>query len=182
MTRSPLTYKIKHQDKMKLTTKNRDPKNYIEANAILHKIGNQKPYFSLTGRVVEKGRESHGGAIHDEILKAFPELADIAALHLSDIDGKPMHSFENGKYWAGFTKWEEANSRHLSNLWRISQDEAAGLLYDALNAQCQNIEVETGDIILEETLLKEFHDNQIPRWKGEADAAIKKHKLTLVAD
>ena len=182
MTRSPLTYKIKHQDKMKLTTKNRDPKNYIEANAILHKIGNQLPYFSLTGRVVEKGRESHGGAIHDEILKAFPELADIAALHLSDIDGKPMHSFENGRYWAGFTKWEDGNSRILANHWRISQDDAAGLLYDALNAQCQNIEVETGDIILEETLLKEFHDNQIPRWKGEADAAIKKHKLTLVAD
>ena len=167
---------------MKLTTKNRDPKNYIEATAILHKIGNQLPYFSLTGRVVIKGREFYSGAIHEEILAVFPELADIAALHLSDIDGKPLHSFENGKYWAGFTKWEEGNSKHLSDLWRISQNDAAGLLYDALNAQCQNIEVETGDIILEETLLKEFHDNQIPRWKGEADAAIKKHKLTLVAD
>ena len=164
---------------MKLTTRNRDPLNYIEANAILHKIGNQKPYFSLTGRIVEKGRESVSGAIHDEILKAFPQLADIAALHLSDIDGKPMHSFENGKYWAGFTKWEEANSRHLSNLWRISQDDAAGLLYDALMAKLwQDGDGDT----LPETLLKEFHDNQIPRWKQEADAAIKKHKLTLVAD
>lgn len=167
---------------MKLTTRNQDPLNYIEATAILHKIGNQKPYFSLTGRIVIKGRESVSGAIHDEILKAFPQLADIAALHLSDIDGKPMHSFENGKYWAGFTKWEEANSRHLSDLWRISQDDAVGLLYDALNAQSQNIEVETGEIILEETLLKEFHDRQLPRWKQEADAAIKKHKLTIVAD
>ena len=58
---------------MKLTTKNQDPKNYTEATAILHKIGNQKPYFSLTGRVVEKGRESVSGAIHDEILKACPK-------------------------------------------------------------------------------------------------------------
>jgi hypothetical protein len=164
---------------MKLTTRNQDPKNYIEANAILHKIGNQKPYFSLTGRIVEGGRESGGGAIHDEILKAFPQLADIAALHLSDIDGKPMHSFENGRYWAGFTKWEEANSKHLSNLWRISQDDAAGLLHDALMAKLwQDGDGDT----LPETLLKEFHDNQIPRWKQEADAAIKKHKLTLVAD
>ena len=182
MTRSPLTYKIKHQYKMKLTTRNQDPKNYIEATAILHKIGNQKPHFSLTGRIVEKGRDARGGAIHDEILAAFPQLADIAALHLSDIDGVPMHSFENGKYWAGFTKWEEGNSKHLADLWRISQDDAAGLLYDALNAQSQNIEVETGDIILEETLLKEFHDNQIERWKQEADAAIKKYTLELVAD
>lgn len=164
---------------MKLTTKNQNPKNYIEATAILHKIGNQKPYFSLTGRIVINGRETMSGAIHDEILKAFPRLADIAALHLSDIDGKPMHSFENGKYWAGFTKWEEANSRHLSSLWRISQDEAAGLLYDALNAQSQNIEMETGEIILGETLLKEFHDRQVPRWNNEAKDAINKYNLQV---
>jgi hypothetical protein len=166
---------------MKLTTKNKDAKNYIEATAILHKIGNQKPYFSLTGRVVEKGLESYSGAIHDEILKAFPQLADIAALHLSDIDGKPMHSFENGKYWAGFTKWEDGNIKHLSQLWRISEKSAEKLSYDALNTQCQEIEVETGEIVLEETLLKEFHDRQIPRWKQEADAVIKKHALELVA-
>lgn len=167
---------------MKLTTKNKNPKNYIEATAILHKIGNQKPYFSLTGRVLENGREYYAGAIHDEILKAFPELADIAALHLSDIDGLPMHSFENGKYWAGFTKYQEANSKHLASLWRISQDDAAGLLYDALNDKCHEIEVETGEIVLEETLLKEFHDRQITRWKQEADAVIKKYNLEIIAD
>lgn len=167
---------------MKLTTKNRDPKNYIEANAILHKIGNQKPYFSLTGRVVIKGREFVSGAIHDEILEAFPELEDLAALHLSDIDGKPLHSFENGKYWAGFTKWEEGNIKNLSQLWRISQKSAEKLSYDALNTQCQEIETETGEIVLEEVLLKEFHDRQLRRWKQEADNVVKKYKLTLVAD
>ena len=167
---------------MKLTTKNQDPLNYIEANAILHKIGNQKPYFSLTGRVVIKGRECYSGAIHDEILKAFPELEDLAALHLSDIDGKPMHSFENGKYWAGFTKWEEGNIKNLSQLWRISQKSAEKLSYDALNTQCQEIEIESGEIVLEEVLLKEFHDRQLRRWKQEADNVVKKYKLTLVAD
>lgn len=167
---------------MKLTTRNQDPKNYIEATAILHKIGNQKPYFSLTGRVVENGRESVSGAIHDEILKAFPQLADIAALHLSDIDGKPLNSFENGKYWAGFTKYQDANSKHLADLWRINQDDAAGLLYDALNDKCHEIEVETGEIVLEETLLKEFHDRQIQRWKQEADNVIKKYTLEIIAD
>jgi hypothetical protein len=164
---------------MKLTTKNQNPKNYIEATAILHKIGNQKPYFSLTGRVVENERESVSGAIHGEILAAFPQLADIAALHLSDIDGVPMHSFENGKYWAGFTKWEEGNSKHLADLWRINQDDAAGLLHDTLMAKLwQDGDGDT----LPETLLKEFHNNQIERWKQEADAAIKKHTLELVAD
>ena len=164
---------------MKLTTKNQDPKNYIEAEFILHKIGQQKPYFSLTGRVVENGRESVGGAIHKEILEAFPQLEDAAALHLSDMDGKPMHSFENGKYWAGFTRWEEANSKHLASLWRISENRARGLMHDALMAQLwQDGDSDT----LPETLLKDFHDRQLPRWKQEADNVIKKYNLELVAD
>lgn len=167
---------------MKLTTKNKDAKNYIEATAILHKIGNQKPYFSLTGRVVENGRESVSGAIHDEILKAFPQLADIAALHLSDMDGKPMHSFENGKYWAGFTKYEDGNTKHLADLWRIGQNRAAGLTFDSLMVQAQEIEADTGETVLAETLLKEFHDRQLPRWKQEADAVIRKYALEIVAD
>ena len=167
---------------MKLTTQNQDPKNYIEAEFILHKIGQQKPYFSLTGRVVENGRESFGGAIHKEILEAFPQLEDAAALHLSDMDGKPMHSFENGKYWAGFTKWENGNTKNLSQLWRISEKSAERLQYNALNEQAQEIEVDTGEIVLEETLLKEFHDRQLRRWKQEADNVIKKYTLEIIAD
>ena len=164
---------------MKLTTKTKDPLNYTEATAILHKIGNQKPYFSLTGRVVENGVESVSGAIHKEILEAFPQLEDIAALHLSDIDGKPMHSFENGKYWAGFTKWEEANSKHLASLWRISENRARGLTHDALMAQLwQDGDGDT----LPETLLKDFHDRQLRRWKQEADNVIKKYSLEYVAE
>jgi hypothetical protein len=163
---------------MKLTTKNQDPKNYIEADFVLHKIGDQKPYFSLTGRVVKNGRESVGGAIHKEILEAFPQLEDAAALHLSDMDGKPMHSFENGKYWAGFTKWEDGNSKHLASLWRISENRARGLTHDALMAQLwQDGDSDT----LPETLLKDFHDRQLRRWKQEADNVIKKYTLEIVA-
>ena len=153
---------------MKLTTKTKDPLNYTEANLILHKIGDQLPYFSLTGRVVENGRETVSGAIHKEILEAFPQLEDAAPLHLSDINGKPMHSFENGRYWAGFTVWENGNSKNLSELWRITQDDAAELLYDIL------------EFGFEEDLLKKFHDNQIPRWKQEADNIINKYNLEVV--
>lgn len=167
---------------MKLTTKNQDPLNYIEATAFLRKIEDQKPYFSLTGRVVIKGRESVCGAIHDEILKAFPQLADIAALHLSDIDGRPMNSFENGKYWAGFTKWENGNAEILANHFRIGKQRSQDLMYEALVDKCNEIKADTDEDVLPEALLKEFHDRQLPRWKQEADAAIKKHKLTIVAD
>jgi len=164
---------------MKLTTKNQDPKNYIEANFILHKIGEQLPYFSLTGRIVVNGVVESCGAIHEEILAVFPELADAAALHLSDISGRPMHSFENGKYWAGFSQFgmANANSKLLAELWRISQDEAAGLLRDALMAK---ISADGDQFTLPEELLKEFHDRQIPRWNEEAKAAINKYKLQVV--
>ncbi len=167
---------------MKLTTKNQDPKNYIEADFVLHKIGDQKPHFSLTGRVVENGRESVFGAIHKEILEAFPQLEDAAAMHLSDMDGKPMHSFENGKYWAGFTKWENGNAKNLSQLWRISEKSAEKLSYDALVEQSREIEADTQEIVLPETLLKEFHDRQLRRWKQEAYNVIKKYTLEIIAD
>jgi hypothetical protein len=162
---------------MKLTTKTKDPLNYIEANLILHKIGNQLPYFSLTGRIVKHGHETTSGAIHKEILEAFPQLEDAAALHLSDMNGKPMHSFENGKYWAGFTKLNECSSKNLASLWRISQNRAAGLTRDALMAQLwQDGDSDT----LPETLLKDFHDRQLRRWKQEADNVIKKYNLEIV--
>jgi len=48
--------------------------------------------------------------------------------------------------------------------------------------QSHEIEVDTGEIVLEETLLKEFHDRQLPRWKQEADNIIKKYSLEIVAD
>jgi hypothetical protein len=64
--------------------------------------GNKKPYFSLT---IEQHREGFPnqsqsfGADHETLLKYWPDLADLAALHLSDIDGVPMHAEENGWYW-----------------------------------------------------------------------------------
>lgn len=163
---------------MKLTTKNQDPKNYIEANFILHKIGEQLPYFSLTGRVVVNGVVETYGAIHEEIVAVFPELADAAALHLSDITGRPMHSFENGKYWAGFSQFGMANasSKFLAELWRIDQNEAAELMRDALMAKILADGHQLTPVGPEE-LLKEFHDRQIPRWNEEAKAAINKYKL-----
>lgn len=155
--------------------------NYTEATAILHKIGNQSPYFSLTGRVVRNGQEEISGACHDEILKAFPQIDDIAALHLSDMNGLPMHSFENGKYWAGFTQWENGNVENLAALWRVGKNRAQELMYDALVDRCNDIKADTGEDVLPETLLKEFHDRQIARWKQEADAVIRKYTLEIVA-
>jgi hypothetical protein len=53
--------------------------NHAKVYGGLHSMkGNPAPYFSLT-YWYKRGREESGGAGHDEILKQFPELADLAA-------------------------------------------------------------------------------------------------------
>lgn len=63
--------------------------------------GNPLPYFSLTCWKHRKGHPDQcqsGGADHETILKYYPQFADLAALHLSDINGVPMHAEANGWY------------------------------------------------------------------------------------
>lgn len=75
----------------------------VIAVAKLVNYGNFKPHFSVT---------TDGGAAHDLILRAIPELEPIVALHLSDEDGWPMHAVANAAYHA---KQEDPKSlaRHL---------------------------------------------------------------------
>jgi len=71
------------------------------------KIGNQSPYFSVTGDIYHKSTRTRTGdgtracgCLHDEILKACPKLAPIVRLHLADaITGAPTHAEANGFYW-----------------------------------------------------------------------------------
>lgn len=73
----------------------------IRVTAGLSKLqGNTRPYFSVTGKIYGNGP---CGCIHDEILRHWPELAPVVALHLSDDNGQPMHGEANGWYWlAGY--------------------------------------------------------------------------------
>jgi len=65
-------------------------------------------YFSVTGNVYkDKAAFTNGndnaitccGCIHDIILDAFPELQHLVDLHLSDLNGMPMHALDNGWYY-----------------------------------------------------------------------------------
>jgi hypothetical protein len=63
--------------------------------------GNRAPHFTLTTWAHRKGFPDQcqsGGCDHETILKYWPELADLAALDMSDIDGVPMHSDASGWY------------------------------------------------------------------------------------
>jgi hypothetical protein len=74
--------------------------------------GTLSPGFAITltgwekrgtwsGRAAKRnGREAvYGGADHDTILAAAPELAPIVAAHLAGQDGTPMHAEANGWYF-----------------------------------------------------------------------------------
>jgi len=60
--------------------------------------------FSITGDIYEKDKPKTdrfnitGGCIHEEILKARPDLKIFVELHLCDYTGVPMHAVANGFY------------------------------------------------------------------------------------
>lgn len=84
----------------------------LEVEARLIKLeGNSYPYFSITGEIRKTDRRYRDpvimcGAIHEEILRYFPELAPLVQVHLSGPDGQPIHAEANARYWAGLTKYE----------------------------------------------------------------------------
>lgn len=84
----------------------------------LHYIkSNRKPYFTLTVDIHRKGFPNQcqsGGCDHTTILKYYPRFADLAALHLSDIDGVPMHGESNGWYDIAGCLPDGAGERYLA--------------------------------------------------------------------
>lgn len=113
----------------------RTPTMLLTVEGGLHYLkGNATPYFSLTCWAHERHGQrwinSFAGCCHDEILRHFPRFADLAALHMSDIDGAPMHTLENGFYHLGGTKWQAPNYSFAAEHFRIGEDEARRLTRD----------------------------------------------------
>lgn len=77
--------------------------------------GNSFPYYSITGSVKKLDKRFRDpvitcGAIHDIILKHYPELAPLVEVHLSEADGIPMHAEANARYWCGLSKWADGRA------------------------------------------------------------------------
>ena len=145
---------------MKTISKELNYNSRIVAKFGLHTIGNQKPYFSITGEIYENNKLNICGCIHEEILKSFPDLGSIVDIHLSDVDGIPMHSVENGWFHAGGYGFENTNVEYLASHLRISLDDAKNIIE----------EVETCYMTKEKFIV--FVYKQLPRWKDEANQAI----------
>lgn len=179
------------------------------AHGGLHMIrGNGKPHFSLTGEFYPAGQRGESGAVfgccHDEILSIWPELKPLADLHLSDIDGVPMHASANAFYWlAGASpklrnvvpyhggnstpaRDEEACAFILASHLRISLDDANAL---ALAAEVEYMKCpqyrrvyERGGIDEAKAVAEAFVEAQRPRWKQEAERCIRDLNLVIYGD
>ena len=175
-----------------------DKKHVLIVDAKLNKIGDQKPYFSLTGEIWEadasgkpKGRDCvMSGCIHDEILAHFPELADIEALHLSDIDGVPMYAEANGWYFlAGWLSTERKRyaEYHMGN---GSQPKTRKECLEVFAKHCRLGLADAKKIAVDVLAWSkdpascrqrwaQICEGMRPRWKQEADACIARHSLEV---
>lgn len=105
----------------------------LTVTAGLHHIeGNKRPYFSVTAVLRKRGsgREICGGCMHDEIAAHFPALVPVIAMHLSDDDGKPMHTEANGRYHLGFGEYSKQDTEAAARHFRITVEEAEALRQD----------------------------------------------------
>lgn len=171
----------------------------------LHFIkANSKPYFSLTCDIYQRGRDVGGGAAHDLILRHFPKLKPLADLHLSDIDGVPMHDASNAWYWVAGADAElganveyhggsgsdkrtpeqclEIFAKHV----RVSLNEARGvvamLLYTYRSVSQYKRVYEGAGTKLAKEALATWVEHQKPRWKREADECTASLHLKVFGD
>lgn len=175
------------RDRVLATRVYRDPDNRnrwlrMRVNGSLVDLGNVGPYFSLTCDIEVRGigGEWHdwgGGADHEAILKKFPKFADLAAMHLSKMDGTPIHAEANGWHWlSGVVPMNLAGTyapretpeeclRIFARHIRVTEDVAEAIVMDV-----------AGDDNPRERWTATVEAMR-PRWKQEANACIAKHGL-----
>lgn len=96
------THKFTQTKPFRGTGYGRKAPQQITVNAGLHQLqGNTRPYFSVTADIALVSRTFDPfacGCLHDEVVRYWPQLAPVIALHLSDDTGAPMYAAANGWY------------------------------------------------------------------------------------
>lgn len=166
----------------------------IKAVGGLHFIrSNGLPYFTLT--MVSK--DTHGAA-HEELVRCWPELKPLADLHLSDINGVPMHAEANGWYWlagaagprigsaidGGFLgeKYHGGSSHTEAECLAIFAKHVRISLADAEHLMGRIRRSHYVNPAKARLLFNIWIEAQKPRWKAEADACIKALDLQVFGD
>lgn len=188
---------------MKRTTKLPNG-NTLTAIATLYKIGKQDPYFLLEGEERNPGISRDNGIVrcgcmHEDLVRQWPDLKELELLHLSIIDGVPMHAEANGWYWLAGVMGGLGEKYHggsgsdggtpeqclkiFCDHVRISESEAYALI-DQIQ-QVPSRQYGPDDIGAKRNnrqrraFFANWIEQQKPRWKREADAAIARFGLEV---
>jgi len=114
----------------------------------------------------ESGRDMDaGGCMHDEILKATPNLRPLVTVHLADPDGVPMHAVANGWYFYSGQAREYEESRNDS--WSNHE----GLSDLARGARALHIPPEDLPKGLDRNEFETFAESLRPLWAQQAKLA-----------
>jgi hypothetical protein len=143
-----------------------------------HITGNSLPSFSVTADIHEGRRHVGGGACHDLILKHHPELADFVELHLSDMDGTPIHAEANGWHWL-------AKAAGIDRRWQPDQSPEECLEIFMRHCRIGRQQAEACVIEVKDGGRKvwgQILEDMVPRWNREAKACIAKYKLEVTGD
>lgn len=161
-------------------------------NVQCYSLQGQKPYFSVT----VDGRD-FGGCCHELVHDLRPDLDPVVALHLSDCDGIPMHAAANAIHWVsgilldlpGFpwrpntnkSDYAKQTPEWCTEVLRSHLRTDPQSLLDAVRDGTRDIMklhkrrlVTISDIRRStEAIVEGFVEQQLARWKQEADAALK---------
>jgi len=154
--------------RFKITTKDQDGNTLIVKIRLNDECKNGHQDFAITGDIYTKDKPMtdryciKGGCIHEDILKARPDLKIFVNLHLCDFDGIPMHPTANGFYFLtnGFnnTPIESPNFRaEYCDYYRIT-----GNQFDVLKKSKNQIQFYLNLVKL----------SILDQWKAEAKKAI----------
>jgi hypothetical protein len=153
--------------------------------------GKLSPGFSVT----VNGKD-FGGCCHDLVVAARPDLAPLVALHLSDLDGVPMHALANGEHWfsgilddivgaaypyrptAGRDTRTPAECRDIArDHFRVSDEEIDAMIAGAREAVAEARALYERRLVPLSAVKAELHAyladevaKLTPRWKAEAEA------------
>jgi len=122
-------------------------------------------HFSVTYEQYEKGDEEFlisSGSSAQVIKRYFPHLRDAWVLHLSNIDGVPLHVLENGYYYL---------THKLSDGKLEFGDEVVAKHFRIKESEVQAMR------ILTKSELAQWIPAELPRWKLEAENVIAKYNL-----
>jgi hypothetical protein len=166
----------------------------LRVRAGLHKIGGQRPYFTITAELHSRspGGSSYRsepeacGCLHDEILQRFPDFGPLVDMHLADEDGVPMHAEANGWYWLagalGGLDEQYHGSDSSNGRTRAECFDVFARLVRVTTEEARRI---AADVVLSDAPREAWRwicASMLPRWKREADDAISRFGLRVFED